>query len=259
MAIPHTYRAEGIVLKGFDFREADRIVTVYTRAFGKLRAIAKGARRPTSRLGGHVEPLAHGVFQLARGRELDVVTQAETRAAYRGVREDLLRAAAGWYAAELVDRFTVERQPSAPTFELLATALRHLDRGHDPALVCRWFDLHVLERAGFRPELHACVRCRRGLEATENFFSAGEGGTICARCRPGAESAARLLSVRALKALRYLARSEFAEAARLRVNAPLAAELERHLRGFLQYVLDRDVNAARFLDDVRAVRGAVLA
>lgn len=254
MARPRTYRAEGIVLKGLDLGEADRIVTIYTRAFGKVRAVAKGVRRPTSRLVGHVEPLAHGIFQLARGRELDVLTQAETRATYRGVREELLATAAGWYVAELIDRFTVDRQPSAPTFDLLATALSHLDRGFSPGLVCRWFDLHLLDRAGFRPELARCVHCGRAPEETENLFSASAGGVLCASCRAVAEGPAAPLSVRALKALRYLARSEFAEAAKLRVEERLAIELERHLRGFLQYILDRDVNAARLLDDVRALR-----
>lgn len=256
MAIPRTYRAEAIVLKGLDLGEADRLVTLYTRYFGKLRAIAKGARRPTSRLAGHVEPLAHTTFQLAKGRELDIVTQAETRAVYRVLREDLLSTVAGWYVAELIDRFTVERHPSAPTFELLATALRHLDEGHPAGLVCRWFDLHLLDRAGFRPELARCVQCERALEETDHLFSPAAGGVVCRRCRALAEGSVGILTVRALKALRYLLRSDFAEAARLRVDAALAMELERHLRGFLQHVLDRDVNAQRLLDDVRHLRAS---
>jgi DNA repair protein RecO (recombination protein O) len=256
MPIPHSYRAEAIVLKGMDLGEADRIVTLYTRSFGKLRAVAKGARRPTSRLAGHVEPLAHAVFQLAKGRELDIVTQAETRETYRAVREELLSTAAGWYVAELVDRFTVDRSPSVPTFELLAAALRQLDRGEIPSLVCRWFDLHLLDRTGFRPELMRCVECGRELEEIAHLFSAIAGGVVCSRCRALAEGAVGVLSVRALRTLRYLARSDLAEAARVRIDAPLAIELERHLRGFLQVVLDRDVTSARLLDDVRALQSA---
>ncbi len=259
MAIPRTYRAEAIVLKGLDLGEADRVVTLYTRHFGKVRAIAKGARRPTSRLAGHVEPLAHATFQLAKGRELDVITQAETRAAYRALREDLLSTAAGWYVAELVDRFTVERHPSAPTFELFATALRHLDVGYGPTLVCRWFDLHLLDRAGFRPELGRCVLCDRALEETAHLFSPAAGGVVCARCRAHAEGGVGILTVRGLKALRYLLRSDFAEARHLRIDVALGAELERHLRSFLQHVLDRDVNAARLLDDVRALTASATA
>jgi DNA repair protein RecO (recombination protein O) len=256
MPIPRTYRAEAIVLKGMDLGEADRIVTLYTRYFGKLRAVAKGARRPTSRLAGHVEPLAHAVFQLAKGRELDVVTQAETRETYRGLRETLVETAAGWYVAELVDRFTVDRVPSAPTFDLLATALRHLARGEPPTLVCRWFDLHLLDRSGFRPELFRCVHCGLGLEERDHLFSPAAGGVVCPRCRAEAEGPVASVTVRALKSLRYLLRNEFAEAARLRVDAALGLELERHLRSFLHVVLDREVNAQRLLDDVRGLQAA---
>src|SRR5919201_1208039 len=202
MPIPRTYRAEAIVLKGMDLGEADRIVTLYTRYFGKLRAIAKGARRPTSRLAGHVEPLAHA------------------------------------------------------TFHLLATALRHLDRGEPSGLVCRWFDLHLLDRAGFRPELFRCVRCTLPLDERDHLFSPGAGGVLCARCRAEAEGTVHVITVRAVKSLRYLLRSEFAEAARLRLDAALSLELERHLRSFLQVVLDRDVKEQRLLDDVRGLQSA---
>src|SRR2546430_1820249 len=109
------------------------------RHFGKVHVIAKGIRRATSRMAGHAEPLTHATYQLARGRELDVLTGAEARAIYPELRDDLGRIAAGWYCAELIDRFTVERVPSAPLFDLLETALRHLDAGLPPAAVCPWF------------------------------------------------------------------------------------------------------------------------
>src|SRR5439155_1151897 len=109
-----TYRAEAIVLKTNDFAEADRILVLFTRHFGKVRVVAKGIRRATSRMAGHAEPLTHATYQLARGRELDVLTGAEARAIYPDMRDDLGLIAAGWYVAELVDRFTAERVPSTP-------------------------------------------------------------------------------------------------------------------------------------------------
>src|SRR5216684_9309983 len=118
-----TYRAEAIVLKTIDFGETDRILTLLTRHFGKVSVVAKGIRKPTSRLAGHAEPLTHATYQLARGRNLDVLTGAESRALYPTLREDLPSIAAGWYVAELVDRFTADRVPSAPLFDLLETAL----------------------------------------------------------------------------------------------------------------------------------------
>jgi DNA repair protein RecO (recombination protein O) len=94
-----TYRAEAIVLRTWDLGEADRILVLFTRHFGKVRVVAKGIRRTTSRMAGHAEPLTHATYQLARGRELDVLTGAEARAIYPSLREDLDRIAAGWYCA----------------------------------------------------------------------------------------------------------------------------------------------------------------
>src|SRR5260221_14324453 len=138
------HRAEGIVLKTIDFGETARTLTRLRRHFGKVRVVAKGIRKPTSRLAGHAEPLTHANYQLARGRNLDVLTGAESLALYRELREDLGGIAAGWYIVELADRFAMERSPSAPLFDLVESALRHLAAGDAPAPLCRWFDLHLL-------------------------------------------------------------------------------------------------------------------
>jgi len=244
-----TYRAEAIVLKTNDFAEADRILVLFTRHFGKVRVVAKGIRRATSRMAGHAEPLTHATYQLARGRELDVLTGAEARAIYPDIRDDLGLIAAGWYVAELVDRFTADRVPSAPLFDLLETALRRLDAGVHPPLVCRWFDLHLLDRSGFRPELRECAQCRAVLGEETNAWSPEAGGAVCASCA-ATLTFVEPLTVRALKSLRYLLVSELAAAAQLRIDAPLARELDRHLRAFLRFVLDRDIATARLLDQL---------
>jgi len=245
-----TYRTEAIVLKTNDFAEADRILVLFTRHFGKVRVVGKGIRRATSRMAGHAEPLTHATYQLARGRELDVLTGAETRAVYPGMREDLALIAAGWYVAELVDRFTADRVPSAPLFDLLETALRSLDAGVPSPVVCRWFDLHLLDRSGFRPELGLCAQCRKALPEETNGWAPEAGGAICASCAAGVEFVAPL-TVRALKSLRFLLVSDLAAAARLRLEPALARELDRHLRAFLRYVLDRDIATARLMDELR--------
>ena len=252
-----TYRAEAIVLKTIDFGETDRILTLLTRHFGKVSVVAKGIRKPTSRLAGHAEPLTHANYQLARGRNLDVLTGAESLALYRELREDLGGIAAGWYIVELADRFAMERSPSAPLFDLVESALRHLTAGHVPALVCRWFDLHLLDRTGFRPELGHCVQCGEGPEELANAWIVDAGGLVCARCAPQYAVGPFALSVRALKSLRYLLVSDFESAALLRVDGPLAAELEHHLRSFLQHVLDRDIHSSRLLDELARLPGPV--
>jgi DNA repair protein RecO (recombination protein O) len=245
-----TYRAEAIVLKTLDLGEADRILTLLTRHFGKVKVIAKGIRRPTSRLAGYAEPLSHGTYQLARGRELDVLTGAESRSMYRALREDLDRIAAGWYIAEIADRSTAERSPVAPVFDLVETALRHLEAGHPPTLVCRWWDLHLLDRTGFRPELGSCARCEGALYEGTNAWSPYDGGAVCPTCVDSSIAGLPALSLRALKSLRYLLVSDFAAASRLRIDEALGRELERHLRAFLQSVLDREIDSARLIDEL---------
>lgn len=238
------------MLKTIDFGETDRILTLLTRHFGKVSVVAKGIRKPTSRLAGHAEPLTHATYQLARGRNLDVLTGAESRALYRALREDLHGIAAGWYIAELADRFAMERSPSAPLFDLVESALRHLAAGYAPALVCRWFDLHLLDRTGFRPELGRCIQCGLSPSEITNAWIVDAGGLVCAGCAPIDTEGPRALTVRALKSLRYLLVSNFDGASLLRVDEALATELERHLRSFLQHVLDRDINASRLLDEL---------
>ena len=110
------YRTEAIVLKRIDFGEADRILTLYTPERGKVRAIAKGGRRIASRKSGHVELFTHAALLLAEGRQLDIVTQAETVRPYRRIREDLIRTTYAYHIAELVDRFIEEglESPRSP-------------------------------------------------------------------------------------------------------------------------------------------------
>jgi DNA repair protein RecO (recombination protein O) len=249
-----TYRAEAIVLKTLDLGEADRILTLLTRHLGKVKVVAKGIRRPTSRLAGYAEPLSHATYQLARGRELDVLTGAEPRSTYRALREDLDRIAAGWYIAEIADRSTAEHAPAAAVFDLVETALRHLEAGHAPALVCRWSDLHLLDRTGFRPELIVCSRCGGPLHEGTNAWSPLDGGAVCPRCIDSSVAGLPALSLRALKSLRYLLTSDFAAASRLRVDEILERELERHLRAFLHYVLDREIASARLMDELARLK-----
>jgi DNA repair protein RecO (recombination protein O) len=114
-----TYWTEAIVLRRTDFGEADRLLTVFTPERGKIKLIAKGARRPTSRKSGHVELFSHGQFLVAVGRELDIITQAETLEPFLPLRNDLLRTTYAYYLAELSDAFAAERDENRPLFELL--------------------------------------------------------------------------------------------------------------------------------------------
>ena len=250
MPPPHVYKTTAIVLRHRKLGEADKILTLFTANRGKLDAVAKGVRRPTSKLAGHVEPLTYSTFLLAQGRELDIVTQAEILEPLTPLRENLERLGRGLYAAELVDRFTPDRQESYPLFRLLLETLRRLAARDDLDLVLRYFEVHLLHELGYRPQLDRCVSCEGALEPTTNFWSAASGGVLCPACAAD-DPLARELSLGALKVLRLLQRSGFGDAARVRIAAGLALELERHLREYILYVLERDLRSVAFLDTLR--------
>ncbi|MFQ5342424.1 MAG: DNA repair protein RecO, partial [Anaerolineae bacterium] len=118
------YRTPAIVLKRQDFGEADRILTLFTPAHGKLRVIAKGVRKTTSRKSGHVELFTYSNLLIAKGRNLDIVTQAEMIRPFRGLRQELPRISYAYYIAELVEKFTKEDDENRPLFDLLLATLQ---------------------------------------------------------------------------------------------------------------------------------------
>ena len=261
----HSYPSEAIVLKRRDLGEADRVVTLFTPYKGKFSAIAKGARRPVSKLAGHLELLSRSQLQLGLGRNLDIITQAEVRENFLRLRSDLWHMTCGFYLAELVDRFVEERVQHTDIYTLLLETLRYLDadahalaqqraqadRETTPqvngktSLLLRYFELHLLSAAGYAPSLHKCSSCASELLPQENGFKASLGGVLCPQCSHLWE---RHLSINAFKVLRYLQEKPWREAARVRLNASLQAELEAVTHGLLRFHLERDLKVWSFLD-----------
>ncbi len=147
MPRPRTFTTDAIVLSRFDLGEADRVLTLITPGDGKLKAIAKGIRRPTSRLGGSVEPFAELRVALAQGRTFDVVTQVSVGHAWLRLRDTLETAATAWYLAELADRSLEERHAGRALYLLLKRAYELLDAGMAPGRVARWYEMHLDRRA----------------------------------------------------------------------------------------------------------------
>src|SRR3954465_15462830 len=152
MPAPRRYVTDAIVLSRFDYGEADRILTVMTPGGGKLKAIAKGIRRPTSRIGGSLEPFAELRLALAHGRTFDVVTQVEVIHPWLRMRDDLVSFGTASYVAELADGTLEERHASETVCLLLKRAYELLDAGMAPARVARWFEIHLADELGIRPE-----------------------------------------------------------------------------------------------------------
>ena len=242
------YRTPAVVLKRMDLGEADRILTLYTRDQGKLRAVAKGVRKTTSRSAGHLELFTLTDVLLAVGRELDVVSQAETIQAFRRVREDVLLTAHAYYLAELTDLLTEDRMESRAVFEVLVNGFRDLGHAPDARLVLIAFQLRLLQALGYRPELRQCVSCRSTIEPGKNQFSALGGGVVCPTCGPR-DLSARPVSVAALKLLRYLQQAR--ELPAISVPGAVSREAEALLRDYAEQLVERRLRSPALIARVQ--------
>jgi DNA repair protein RecO (recombination protein O) len=242
---------EAIVLRRVDFGEADRVLVIFTRERGKLAVVAKGVRRISSRMAGHLELFTDSELQLAKGANLDVVTQAETRNAFRAVREDLTRTSTAYLVAELADALTEEAIEQPELFDLLVATFRVLGTTDDSRLVAAHYQLRMLDLAGFRPVLMHCVVCQTDLAPGRNAFSAFLGGALCPRCGP-TEPSARPIDSDVLKVLRNLERSGLPGSAHFRVPEGVMREVERTLRDLVERHTERRLRSPDLLARLRA-------
>ncbi len=256
MREPHSFRVEAVVLRHADWGEADRILTLYTRERGKVRAIAKGARRIRSRKAGHLEPFTRVVLQLARGRDLLIVTQADTLDAYLPLGADLVKTGQASYAVELLDRFTYEDESeNYPAYQLLTEILQRIATEADPWLAIRYYEIHLLDYLGYRPHLFKCANCGKDIQPEDQYFSPAAGGVLCPDCgaTPAHAGGAReprdvwKISMDTLKHLRHFQRSSYTEAQRARPSLEVQNELETLMQKYFTYLLERGLNSPAFL------------
>jgi DNA repair protein RecO (recombination protein O) len=247
-AVP-LYRDEAVVLRTQKLGEADRIVTLLTRRHGRVRAVAKGVRRTGSRFGARVEPFMQVDLQLhsvpnPTGRELDVVTQAETIEPFgERIASDYRRYTAGTAVLETAERLTAEeREPSLRLYLLVTGALRALaDDAHTPTLVLDAFILRAMAIAGYEPALDACARC--GEPGPHRFFAVAMGGVICPEHRPGG---AATISSEATLLLHALLEGDWAvaDAADARAQREGSGLVAAHL----QWHLERGLRSLRLVE-----------
>jgi DNA repair protein RecO (recombination protein O) len=195
------YRDEGVVLRTIKLGEADRIVTIFTQGHGKVRAVAKGIRKTTSKFGARLEPTSRVAVQCYKGRELDVVTQAETIEANRVLREEYSLLTHAVPMLEAVDQTTLEREPNPAVYRMLTGALRTLAERRSPQVTPAFF-WKLLSLEGFHPMLDGCARCGDDANGDDLVaFDLDEGGTVCRACSRGG---GRPISSEALDLLRRL-------------------------------------------------------
>ena len=250
MAAPRTYQCEALTIKKSPIGETDLVVTLFTKERGKVRAIAKGVRRSTSKMVGHLEPLTQVRLFLAQGRSLDYVTQAQVIESFAALKNDLEAITKGQYVAELVDGFASGASPNQPLYNLAFEVLQAIDLHPESEWPLRFFELQLLRVSGLMPELYRCVECQQPLVPGQHRFSSSAGGTLCAGCQPTGVQV-RPLSLRALKVLRLLHRGPLLDIIPLKVASGLTQDLKSLLSGTVIYWLDKEIRSTSFLDQLR--------
>jgi DNA repair protein RecO (recombination protein O) len=229
------YREHGIVLRTYKLGEADRIVVFITRGRGKVRSVAKGVRKTRSKFGARLEPTSHASLKFYEGRDLDIVTQAESIDQFRSIRDDYNRFARASAMLEAVDQIAQEHEVTPGLYNLLLGALRAIDQRDAPLVVAGFF-MKLLAQEGFRPQLDECVQC--GAHDDIVAIDIEHGGVLCRSCRQG-----RALSPEALRLLRLIlggrlgeALAEPASAGTREVDQVATDALEHHLERRLRSV-----------------------
>lgn len=247
------YTTEALILRRHRVGESDRLLMLCTPQ-GKRYAIARGARKPNSRLAGHLELFTAVTMMLAVGRTMDIVTQSTVAQSFPTLHAHLSRLSYAYYLAELYDHLTHgEQEAHADLFSLLLQTFSALDREDEAVLeiIIRTHELQLLSILGYRPHFHHCALCHDQLTAQANRFSPAMGGVLCPR-DAGADPRALPMSPMAFEAMRSMQREPQMAIEQLRLSPPVQKEIELLLRSYLRTLLERELRTIRFLESVRA-------
>ncbi|TDT15939.1 DNA replication and repair protein RecO [Ilumatobacter fluminis] len=230
------YRDTGVVLRTYKLRESDRIVVFMTAENGKVRAVAKGVRKTKSKFGARLEPMSHVRLLLYRGRELDIVSQAESVEPLAPLLSSLDRASQAMAAIEAVDQMSLEREPNPQLYRMTVGVLRTIADRPAPLNVPAFY-WKLLRNEGLEPQLDACVRCGETEPGTELVaFDLNEGGVQCRQCRtgsaisPGALAIMRDIFGGRLNQALALEESPFTHEVGSLATKALEHHIERHLK-----------------------------
>lgn len=245
------YKTEGVILHQFDLGEADRILTIYTRNRGKVRAVAKGVRRTRSSLAGSTQLFTYADLMIYQGKELDNISQVQMKESFSKLREDLFRMAYGSYILELVRELTVEEDPNEGMFVLLIHTLRLLTEVEDLELVVRIFEVRAMTLMGFQPVLEYCLQCTAPLPAGKVAFHPGSGGLLCGECSTTASGKVVQISRGTIEFMKRFLDAPYRQLLKMKLPEYARKELELAMEPFILYHLDHHLKSLDFLKSIK--------
>jgi len=244
----NSYKTPGIVIKRMNYGEADRILTILTERFGKIKAIAKGVRKIKSKLAGSLEPFMLINLELHEGKTFYIVTGASIEQEFPQIHKDLKKTSLAFYVGEVADKFLQEEQKSGSIFEVFKDALLGIEESDDQFLL-RVFELRMIEASGFKPELYECVHCKEKITQGDNFWDSVEGGILCSSCQSKFHHGKKI-SDDLIKIFRLIDRGEYSVLKKIKVKHDLKDEAEEILNNYIKSILERELKSQQFLKNL---------
>ena len=248
-----TYQSLGIILKTRDLREKDKLVIIYTSDFGKIQAKAIGAKKISSKMAGHLEPITESSLAFAKGKKIDTIINATAINNFSEIKKKLELQASAYYILELVDEFTEFLNPDEKIYNLLKKTLEKINlirqNSYSLKIFLRFFEIKFLKYLGFQPELNCCAVCQKKIKPQKNYLSGQLGGIICPVCQKN-DKKAKPISTEAIKVLKFFNQSSFTLAEKLKIEKKLEKELENLNIYFLEFILEKEIKSKDFLSEI---------
>ena len=242
------YKTEGIVLKSMEYQEADKIVTIYTKDYGKITAIAKGVRKTKSKFGSSLEILTHSNFLIYKGRNIDIVSQTEILESFFSTSKEVIKFAFAANCVEVVNRLTEEREINIGLFNLLKEVLHYLKGSNDPKLLTLSFKWQTISILGYRPSLDHCCRCNKSVEEQkEIYFNIKEGGLVCNNCIAKDKEGCVKVSLYFNKLVRKILNTPLSTISNATIPVKKMKELEKITDLYIAYHSEKSFKTDRFL------------
>ncbi|WP_062198682.1 DNA repair protein RecO [Massilibacterium senegalense] len=241
-------KAEGIIIRTNDYGESHRIVTLYTRENGKVAVMARGARKPKSRLASGTQLFTYGYFLFTKSKGMKSLQQADAIDHFTSVMTDLTKTAYSAYIVELVDKLVDDETPNPYLFELLYQTLHYMDEGKDEEILTQLFEVKMLMVSGIRPVVDACVHC--GNTEGEFHFSIREGGFICHRCFEFDPYRIQI-SQKTVRLLRLYYHFDLTRLGNISVSSETKKEIKYVLDEYFQAFSGVYLKSKRFLDQIQ--------
>jgi len=242
------YKTEGIVLKSMEYEEADKIVTIYTKNYGKITAIAKGVRKTKSKFGSSLEILTHSNFLIYKGRNIDIVSQTEILESFFSTSKEVIKFAFAVNCVEVVNRLTEEQEINIGLFNLLKEVLHYLKGSNDPKLLTLSFKWQTISILGYRPSLDHCCRCNKSVEdQKEIYFNIKEGGLVCNNCIAKDKEGCVKVSLYFNKLVRKILNTPLSTISNATIPVKKMKELEKITDLYIAYHSEKSFKTDRFL------------